>query len=87
MRPFRLGLVVLGTCGAQFADVACVHAQLEEPLAWSISGSAFDPTVNTIAPTGGVTNVFLWLCRTTTGAPPCLEGLASAQFGLQPNPF
>jgi len=95
MRFAHRALVILATYGiTQFAHFPGAHAQAtvdapqaqEEPLAWSISASPSDPLQNTLTPSGGVAVVYLWLCRTSTGLPPCLEGLASAQFGLSASP-
>ena len=53
-----------------------------EPFGWTLSSSPVDPNQNTATPTFGVQSIYLWLCRSSLGVPPCTGGLLSAQFGF-----
>jgi hypothetical protein len=96
MDSFRCAIILLGILGSAQAALGETGSQIPThedgmnaglaegfaPFAWTISSSPVDPNQNTATPTFGLQVVYLWMCRSGLGIPPCTGGLLSAQFGF-----
>jgi hypothetical protein len=89
LRPYTLVLALLAPADLRAEPAPIVPAARGgelPPFAFTLSSSPQSPYENELTPTGAVTTVYLWLCHSDLGIPPCVAGLSKAQFGLSPSP-